>query len=157
MALLLFPSMTSAKMVSYIRDYSYQASEADNKSSSRTIALEQVKRLLLEELGTYVISVTEVKDFEVTKDKIITFTAGIVNTIVLEEKWDGRTYYLKAKISADTDVLAKEIERVQRNQDQSYQLEAMKKRTDEALKEIEDLRKEVGKGKGIKLPEIYCC
>jgi len=140
MALLLLPSMTSAKTVSFTRDYNYQASEADSKLSSRTIALEQVKRLLLEELGTYVISVTEVKNFAVTKDKVISFTAGIVSTIILEEKWDGQTYYLKAKISAETDELIKAIDRVQKNQEQSMQLEAMRKRTDEALKEIEDLK-----------------
>ena len=147
MAFLLLPSMASAKTVSYIRDYSYQASEADSKLSSRTIALEQVKRLLLEELGTYVISVTEVKDFAMTKDKIISFTAGIVSMVVLEEKWDGRTYYLKAKISADTDELIKAIDRVHRDQEKSMQLEAMRKRTEEALKEIENLKKEMGKGK----------
>ena len=147
MALLLFPSITYAIMVTYTRDYRYQASEADSKLSSRTIALEQVKRLLLEELGTYVISVTEVKDFAVTKDKIITFTAGIVSTIVLEEKWDGLTYYLKAEISADTDDLIKAIDRVHKDPEQSMPLEAIRKRTEEALKEIDDLKKEMGKGK----------
>jgi tetratricopeptide (TPR) repeat protein len=150
MMFVLFPSMTSANTVTYIREYRYQASEADSKLSSRTIAFEQVKRLLLEELGTYVISVTEVKDSEVTKDKVISFTAGIVSTIILEEKWDGQTYYLKAKISADTDELARAIDRVHKDQGKSMELEAMRKRTDEALKEIEDLKKEMGKGKGDK-------
>ena len=152
MMFVLFPSITSAKMVTYTRDYRYQASEADSKLSSRTIALEQVKRLLLEELGTYVISVTEVKDSEVTKDKVISFTAGLVSTIILEEKWDGLTYYLKAKISADTDELTKAIDRVHKDQDQSIQLEAMRKRTDEALKEIEELKKEMEKARRIKSP-----
>jgi hypothetical protein len=40
-----------ASDVTYQREYSYQASESDSKISCRTIALEQVKRLLLEELG----------------------------------------------------------------------------------------------------------
>jgi tetratricopeptide (TPR) repeat protein len=150
MALLLFPSVTSAKTVSYTREYRYQASEADSKLSSRTIALEQVKRLLLEELGTYVISMTEVKDFAVTKDKIISFSAGTVSTIIIEEKWDGLAYYLKAKISADTDELVRAIDRVQKDQEQSMELEAMRKRTDDTLQEIEELKKEFGRGKGDK-------
>jgi tetratricopeptide (TPR) repeat protein len=150
MALLLFPPMASAKMVSYTREYRYQASEADSKLSSRTIALEQVKRLLLEELGTYVISMTEVKDFAVTKDKVISFTAGTVSTIIIEEKWDGLTYYLKAKISADTDELLRAIDRVQKDQEQGMEMEAMRKRTDETLQEIEELKKEFGSGKGDK-------
>jgi len=51
-----------ASDVTYQRDYSYQASESDSKISCRTLALEQVKRLLLEELGSYLVSHTEVKD-----------------------------------------------------------------------------------------------
>ena len=49
-----FISVTvNAEMKTFIRDYTYQASEIDSKQSSRIIATEQVKRLLLEELGTY--------------------------------------------------------------------------------------------------------
>ena len=45
----------------FIEEYTYQASEADSKILSRAIAFEQVKRLLLEKLGTYLESETEVK------------------------------------------------------------------------------------------------
>jgi len=47
----------------FVEEYTYQASEADSKMSSRTIAFEQVKRLLLEKLGTYLEGETEVKNF----------------------------------------------------------------------------------------------
>ena len=47
----------------FIKEYTYLASDLDSKVSSRAIALEQVKRALLEELGTYLISDTEVKNF----------------------------------------------------------------------------------------------
>ena len=43
------------------KDYTYQASELDSKVSCRAIALEQVKRLVLEEVGSHVISKTVVK------------------------------------------------------------------------------------------------
>ena len=52
------------------KEYTYQASELDSKVSSRSIALEQVKRLLLEELGTYLVSETEVKNLHLSKDKV---------------------------------------------------------------------------------------
>jgi len=69
-----------AKEIIVIKEYTYHAGDADSKVSSRAIALEQVKRLLLEELGTYLISETEVKDFKISKDQITTLTAGIVMT-----------------------------------------------------------------------------
>ena len=55
-----------------------------------------------------------------TKDQITTLTAGIVSAEVIDEKWDGRTYYLKAKISADPKEVAKSVDAlrndVQKNQ-----------------------------------------
>ena len=86
-----------AETVTFTKEYTYQASEFDSKASSRILALEQVKRLILEELGTYLISETEVKNMQLTKDQITVLTAGLVQATVLDEKWDGKTYYLKAK------------------------------------------------------------
>ncbi len=72
-----------AKPVTVTREYTYRASEADSKLTSRTIALEQVKRMLLEELGTYLVSNTEVRDSALTKDEIVTYTSGWVATVVI--------------------------------------------------------------------------
>ena len=144
------PTLAKAKTITNIKEYTYQAGEIDSKLSSRTIALEQVKRLLLEELGTYLISETVVKNFELTKDQISSFTAGIVMTVILDEKWDGKTYFLKAKITTDTDELARSIDDVRRNQEQSKDWEEMKKKKDEALKKIEELRKELENVKNVK-------
>lgn len=144
-ALLPSPSPVSAKMVSYIKEYTYQASEVDSKLTSRTVALEQVKRLLLEELGAYLISETEVKNFQLTNDRVNSYAAGIVMTVIIDEKWDGKTYFLKAKISSDTDELVKSIDQIRRNQDQNQNMEELKKKTEQALKEIERLKDELGK------------
>lgn len=43
------PNQSFAESKTFIREYSYQASELDSKVSCRTIAMELVKRLLLEE------------------------------------------------------------------------------------------------------------
>jgi tetratricopeptide (TPR) repeat protein len=153
MAFLLSATTTSAKVVTYMKEYNYQAGEADSKLSARTIALEQVKRLLLEELGTYIVSETTVKNFELTKDQISSFTTGIVMTVIIEEKWDGKTYFLKAKIAADTDELVRLIDQLRRDHEQSMNWEEMRKKTEEALKEIERLKKEIEKGKGDKVSQ----
>ncbi len=74
--------LSFAEVKTFIKEYTYQASEEDSRNSSRTIALREVKRLLLEELGTYLESQTEVKNFQMTKDSITTLTAGIVSAEV---------------------------------------------------------------------------
>jgi tetratricopeptide (TPR) repeat protein len=137
-----------ASDVAYQRDYSYQASESDSKLSSRTIALEQVKRLLLEELGTYLESETEVKNYQVSRDQVIAITAGIVRAEILNEKWDGQTYFIIAKITADPIQVARAIDELRRERQSLSELEGSKKRTDELLKELAKLREELKSSKG---------
>jgi tetratricopeptide (TPR) repeat protein len=145
---LFIPNLASAELKTFIKEYTYQASDEDSKNSSRTIALREVKRLLLEELGTYLESVTEVKDFKLTKDQIATLTAGIVKTEIVEEKWDGRTYWLKSKIAADSGEVIKAIAGLRKDRVKTKELEEVRKRSDELLRENERLRKELTVAKG---------
>ena len=132
-----------AKPIEFIRDYTYEAGEADSKLSCRTIALEQTKRLLLEELGTYLVSNTIVKDSQLTKDEIVTYTAGSVITIVIEERWDGKIYFLKAKIKADADDVAKSINSIRHDEERASELEELRKKANESFKEIERLKQQL--------------
>jgi tetratricopeptide (TPR) repeat protein len=143
-----FTDSAMASSMTYQRDYSYQASEADSKLSCRTLALEQVKRLLLEELGSYLVSNTEVKDFQISRDQVIAITAGIVRTEVLKEKWDGSTYYIVAKITTDPSHVAKAIDELRKDKQGLGELEEVKRKTEELRMELEKLREELKSSKG---------
>lgn len=132
-----------AEKVTFVKEYNYNASDLDSKVSSRAIALEQVKRLLLEELGTYLISETEVKNFRLTKDQVTTYSAGVVSAEVMDEKWDGKTYYLKAKVSADPAEVAKSLQNIANDKQKSKELEDVRKKAKDAMEEIERLKKEI--------------
>ncbi|MDA8105776.1 MAG: tetratricopeptide repeat protein [Nitrospiraceae bacterium] len=129
--------------VTFIKEYTYMASDIDSKVSCRAIALEQVKRALLEQLGTYIISETEVKNYQITKEQVFVLTAGIVSAEVIDEKWDGRSYYLKAKISADPKEVAKSIDGLRKDKQKSKELEESKQKAEEAMKEVERLKKDL--------------
>jgi exonuclease VII large subunit len=133
----------SAETKTFIKEYTYQAGDEDSKNSCRVIALREVKRLLLEELGTYLKSETEVKNFQLTKDQIITLTAGIVGTELIEDKWDGKTYWLKAKISANPENVTKAINTLRKDREKVEELEELRKKSEELLKENERLSKEL--------------
>ena len=111
-----------------LRNTNYNASDLDSKVTSSFIALEQVKRLLLEEFGTYLISETEVKNFRLTKDQITTYSAGVVSAEVVDEKWDGKTYYLKAKVSADPAEVTKSLQNIINDKQKSKELEDVRKK-----------------------------
>jgi tetratricopeptide (TPR) repeat protein len=133
----------------FIKEYTYQASEDDSRNSSRVIALREVKRLLLEELGTYLESETEVKNYQLTRDQITTLTAGIVQTEIIEEKWDGRSYWLKSKITADAEKVVQSIDKLRKDRDKTNELEAMRRKSDELLREVERLRKQMSSGNDV--------
>jgi Tfp pilus assembly protein PilF len=137
------PNFTSAESKTFIKEYTYQASEADSKISSRVIALEQVKRLLLEELGTYLESHTEIVNFQLRKDQITALTAGIVQTQILKEKWDGERYWMQAKIEADPHKVAKDVDALRMDREKSNELEDVRKKADELSRELERLRSEL--------------
>lgn len=140
---LAFLSPASATPVEFTREYTYQAGEADSKLTSRAITLEQIKRLLLEELGTYLISRTEVRDSELTRDEIMTYTAGSVATIIIQERWNGAEYFMKAQLKADPDEVARAVLAVRKDQDNAAELEQLRTQTSDSLKEIEQLRAEI--------------
>jgi tetratricopeptide (TPR) repeat protein len=137
-----------AKSVTFQREYTYQASEADSKLTCRAIVLEQIKRLLLEELGTYLEAQTEVKNYQLSKDQITTLTAGIVQTEIVDEKWDGREYQLKAKITADPAQVAKSLDDLRKDHQKTKELEELRKKAEQASKEIERLKSELTSLKG---------
>lgn len=154
--LFLVSGIVFAGRVTFIKEYTYHASDLDSKVSSRTIALEQVKRLLLEELGTYLISETEVKNFRLTKDQITTYSAGIVGAEVTEEKWNGVTYYLKARVSADPEGVIGSLKRLVQDKQKTKELEETREKAEEMTKEIERLKKEleIAKAEGKKTDVI---
>src|SRR5208337_4303646 len=141
--LLFIVSPAFAETVTFTKEYTYQASDFDSKHSSRTLALETVKRLLLEELGTYLVSETEVKDMRLTKDQVTTYSAGIVGAEIIDEKWDGKSYWLKAKVSAEPQEVEKALKKLVEDKYKLKDLEEIGKKAEELTKENERLRKKL--------------
>lgn len=65
---LALPCSGLATQKEFIENYTYNAGEADSKLTCRTVSLLEIKRLLLEKIGTYLKTRTEIKDFQIQKD-----------------------------------------------------------------------------------------
>jgi len=102
-----------AKETRYIRDYTYQASDTDSKVSARKSALLFLKEKLLSEIGTVINSDVKVfrssEGLNISSQKIQSLTEGFIKTEVIEEKWNGVTFYVKAKLIADPDQITEEL------------------------------------------------
>jgi len=118
-SLLLITNAVLAKEQTYIRDYSYQASDTDSKVSARNASLLFLKQNLLSEIGTYVgsnINIVSVasgsEGVTVSAQQIKSLTEGFIKTEIIEQKWNGVTFYIKAKMSADPDEIAKKLKAI---------------------------------------------
>ncbi|MDP1675326.1 MAG: tetratricopeptide repeat protein [Bacteroidota bacterium] len=134
----------------FVREYTYTAKEEDSKITSRAIALDQVKRILLEEIGVYIYSEMQINKeeknevlSELTKQQIESITAGTTVTKITEEKWNGETYYIKATVSVNPNEVYKNIARIAADHSMLKELEEVKRKNDEAALEIERLRKKL--------------
>lgn len=97
------PSSKNDKI--FIREYTYNASDTDSKVSSRRKAIIQLKSILSEEVGVHIESSLEMKNTvrngvnnKYVKSQINQLSASITKLKILDEKWNGVTYYIKASV-----------------------------------------------------------
>lgn len=125
----------------------YTISDNDSKVDARRIATQEARRKALELAGTYVASLTQVKEYRLSKDEVTTYTAGVVETEIVSEDMRGTTknpeIYIKARCKIDTDVLLEQIDRYRENQELREQLEASARESDRLRQEREELLKQL--------------
>ena len=59
----------------------YRLGDHDTRTDATRMAIEAAKRQALEQVATYLESVTEVKNLDVTRDEIRTYTAGMITVL----------------------------------------------------------------------------
>jgi tetratricopeptide (TPR) repeat protein len=135
-----------AQKKTFVRDYTYQASEADSKLTARANATTQMRTNLLRELGEYVHVERTLKRDNTSEEfsqKIEAITAGIVEMKTLDERWDGFTYYIKAEMTVDPKDLERRIADVLNDKQKTKELEEARKYILAAEAENARLRKEL--------------
>lgn len=153
--LLFFNSLAQEK--SFIREYYYRASEDDSKITSRQKALTEVKKLLIEELGIYVESYVNWERKEennvLSKDfftnEIKTLSAGITETKIIEENWNGSEYYIKAEIKTDPNEVLRKINQTISIRKANTVIDSLKLLLSESNKLIKSHNQEVESIKGL--------
>lgn len=108
--------MAIAKEETYIREYTYQASETDSKVSARKTSLLLLKEKLLSEIGTIVNSNVNIFNsstgVKVSSQQVQSLTQGFIKTEILQEKWNGVTFVVKARLLADPDAIAEKLKAI---------------------------------------------
>ncbi len=119
----------------------HRMSERETKEDAIRFATEQAKKQALEQVASYLESVTVVRDLDVTQDEIRSYTAGMV--LVLDQQvkteLDGDVVVIRVDLTAqvDTDEVAQAIAALKQNEDAREQLLALRQDVDQLQQELE--------------------
>jgi predicted component of type VI protein secretion system len=119
----------------------YRMGDHDTRADAIRLAVEAAKRDALEQVATYLESVTEMKNMDITKDDIRTYTAGIV--MVLDQKittqLEGESIIVRADLTAqvDPDEVAQAIQALRENESAKTELAALRTETDQLHQQLD--------------------
>jgi hypothetical protein len=139
-ALLLCAATAYAKKETYEGEYTYHASDLDNRSTARENAKNELTKKLLREVGESITAKRSVKDGEYSED-IELIASGVVKFTVLEETWGGTYFYMRAKMTVDPeDVERRHKEMMKEENRQKYEEE--RRRREEAERRLAAVERE---------------
>jgi hypothetical protein len=113
----------------------------DTKEDAMRLATEAAKRNALEQVATYLESITVVEGVDITRDEITTYTAGLV--VVHDQQTnlslDGDAVIITVDLTSqiDTEEVAQAILALRENEDARHQLAALKRDIDDLHQELE--------------------
>ena len=116
--------------------------DRETKIDAVRLATEQAKKQALEQVASYLESVTVVRDLDVTQDDIRSYTAGMV--LVLDQQvdtaLDGDVVVIRVTLSAqvDSEEAAQAIIALKQNEDVRQELVALKEDVDHLHQQLQD-------------------
>lgn len=136
-----WPSVTLAEVRVVTAQGEHRMGDRDTRDDSIRLATEAAKRNALEQVATYLESITIVDGLAVTKDEIRTYTAGLV--LVLEQDTnttlDGATIVVRTDLVAqvDTEEVGHAIAALRENEDARHQLVALQQENDQLQQDLD--------------------
>ncbi|MBI5968822.1 MAG: hypothetical protein HY882_13340, partial [Deltaproteobacteria bacterium] len=119
---------------------------SQSPDDARIAAVARAKREPLEMAGTYVESLTVVKNAQVEKDMILVLTAGVVQAEVISQKHyhteDAFGIEVVVRVSVDTAVLEEQVGKLRKDRTYLEQLKKVRQNEKELLDKVAKLEEE---------------
>jgi Flp pilus assembly protein TadD len=120
----------------------YRMGDNDTRTDAKRLALLDAKRLALEQTGTYIEGITQIKNFDLTKEEIRAYTAGIVEVIeeATQTLMEGDTTVVRVNITVkiDPDVVREQIDSLRKNEEAKAGLLRLRVDRDRLMLQVED-------------------
>lgn len=150
LALLASPALTHAELRTVTGSGDHELREQDTKQEGIRLATEAAKRDALEQVATYLESITVSTDFNLDRDEIRTYTAGMVN--VLDEHLsitaedDVVTFHIDLTAQIDTDEVAEAVKKLKEHEEVRQELASLKAEVDQLQQELDQANHALASG-----------
>jgi tetratricopeptide (TPR) repeat protein len=155
--LFLIPGISQAEVKTYTHTVRQVFGGSQSPDDARIGAIAKAKREVLEKAGTYLESMTIVRESVVEKDEILALAAGVLKSEIVSEKkfLEGNEFgiYVTAKVDVDTSILEERIRKLIKNHGLLEKYKDNQKRENELLARIKVLETENQKLKALPLKE----
>lgn len=111
LAVLVFPTVASSEVQTFTATHTYILGDHDSKDDARQRCLLEAKRKVLEQAGVYIESAAEVKDYQLTKDKITSFAAAVMQVKDTKEKFGFENGHMTMMLTLKADVDLAEVKK----------------------------------------------
>jgi len=142
----LLPPLAFAEIQTVTKTIRQPFGGSQSADDARIAAVARAKREALEQAGTYVESLTVVKESRLDKDEILAVTAGVCQSEVLASKNyhtdDAFGIEVTVKVKADTAVLGDKVKKLLADRTHLEQLNSVRKNEKELLAKIAKLETE---------------
>ncbi|MBA5873858.1 MAG: DUF4124 domain-containing protein [Nitrospira sp. CR1.2] len=120
----------------------YRMGDLDNRADAIRLATESAKRDALEQVATYIERITEVRDLNVTRDDIRSFTAGIVKVLdqTVTTRLEQDHVVIRVDLTAEVDPhdVTQAIAALRENEQARHELLALRAETDRLQAELDE-------------------
>lgn len=119
----------------------YRMGDHDTRTDAVRLAVEAAKKDALEQVATYLESVTEVRTMDVTRDDIRSYTAGIVKVVdqTITTRLEDEIVVIRAELTAEIDPheVAQAIAALRENESAKQELLALRAETDRLQEQLD--------------------
>ena len=146
LVIILTPFISHAEIKTYTHTVKQSFGGSQSPDDARVAAIHKAKREALEKAGTYLESLTIVKNSMVDKDEILALTAGVLKAeVVSQENYHTKDAFgiiVVAKVDVDTSILEERVKKLLQDRELLKKHQENQKREKELLDKIVQLEEE---------------
>jgi hypothetical protein len=145
LAVLIFVYPAFAEIKVFEREVEEAVSRGQSQEQVEAFALQKAKRLAVEEAGTYISSLTVVRNYQLQKDEVTALASGVVQAKVVGvpavRLENGIVHVrVKARIDVDTSVLDRQVQEIMKEKGTLKKLEEERKKNKELEEKLANLK-----------------